>query len=134
MSRAQGINTNLGKILGLMISNGIVALASALYSHYQGFADVNMGRGAIVIGLAAVIISDVDVRPAVHATSRCKLVAVAIGAVIYYIVHTGGALAGAGHEPAEAVAGAGRGACSWPFRIWKNKARGCKEGRQATDA
>ena len=59
MSRAQGINTNRAKILGLMISNGIVALASAMYSHYQGFADVNMGRGAVVIGLAAVIISDV---------------------------------------------------------------------------
>ena len=60
MSRAQGINTNTAKILGLMISNGIVALASALLSHYQGFVDVNMGRGAIVIGLAAVIISEVS--------------------------------------------------------------------------
>ena len=59
MARAQGINTNFCKILGLMIANGIVALASAMYSHYQGFVDVNMGRGAIVIGLAAVIISDV---------------------------------------------------------------------------
>ena len=59
MSRAQGINTNIAKILGLMISNGIVALSSALLAHYQGFVDVNMGRGAIVIGLAAVIISDV---------------------------------------------------------------------------
>ena len=57
MARAQGINTNFCKILGLMIANGIVALASAMYSHYQGFVDVNMGRGAIVIGLAAVIIS-----------------------------------------------------------------------------
>mgnify|MGYP003735061607 CR=1 FL=1 len=52
MSRAQGINTNVAKILGLMISNGIVALSSALLAHYQGFVDVNMGRGAIVIGLA----------------------------------------------------------------------------------
>jgi len=51
MSRAQGINTNTCKIVGLMISNGIVALSSAMYSHYQGFVDVNMGRGAIVIGL-----------------------------------------------------------------------------------
>ena len=59
MSRAQGINTNVCKILGLMISNGIVALSSAMLAHYQGFVDVNMGRGAIVIGLAAVIISDV---------------------------------------------------------------------------
>ena len=85
MSRAQGINTNLGKILGLMISNGIVALASALYSHYQGFVDVNMGRGAIVIGLAAVIISDV-VFDRLFTNFALKLVAVAIGAVIYYIV------------------------------------------------
>ena len=51
MSRAQGINTNKCKILGLMLANGIVAMASAMYSHYQGFVDVNMGRGAIVIGL-----------------------------------------------------------------------------------
>ena len=85
MSRAQGINTNLGKILGLMISNGIVALASALYSHYQGFVDVNMGRGAIVIGLAAVIISDV-IFGRLFTNFTLKLVAVAIGAVIYYIV------------------------------------------------
>lgn len=59
MARAQGINTKKTKILGLMISNGIVALASVLLAHYQGFVDVNMGRGAIVIGLAAVIISEV---------------------------------------------------------------------------
>ena len=56
MSRAQGINTDVCKVLGLMISNGLVALSSALLAQYQGFADVNMGRGAIVIGLAAVII------------------------------------------------------------------------------
>ena len=54
MSRANGINTSFNKVLGLMISNGVVALSSALFSQYQGFADVNMGRGAIVIGLAAV--------------------------------------------------------------------------------
>ena len=54
MSRAQGINTDFAKVLGLMISNGLVALSSAFLAQYQGFADVNMGRGAIVIGLAAV--------------------------------------------------------------------------------
>ena len=85
MSRAQGINTNWAKILGLMISNGIVALSSALLSHYQGFVDVNMGRGAIVIGLAAVIISDV-LFGKIFRNFALKLVAVAIGAVIYYIV------------------------------------------------
>ena len=85
MSRAQGINTNVAKILGLMISNGIVALSSALLSHYQGFVDVNMGRGAIVIGLAAVIISDV-LFGKIFRNFALKLTAVAIGAVIYYIV------------------------------------------------
>ena len=58
MSRAQGINTNRNKVLGLMISNGLVGLSSALLAQYQGFADVNMGRGSIVIGLAAVIIGE----------------------------------------------------------------------------
>ena len=59
MARAQGINTNFTKVLGLMISNGLVALSGALLSQYQGFSDINMGRGAIVIGLAAVIIGEV---------------------------------------------------------------------------
>lgn len=59
MSRAQGINVSFNKVLGLMLSNGLVALSSALYGQYQGFADVNAGRGAIVIGLAAVIIGEV---------------------------------------------------------------------------
>ena len=82
---AQGINTNVCKILGLMISNGIVALSSAMLSHYQGFVDVNMGRGAIVIGLAAVIISDV-IFGKLFRNFALKLTGVAIGAVIYYIV------------------------------------------------
>ena len=85
MSRAQGMNTNLYKIMGLMISNGIVALASAMYSHYQGFVDVNMGRGAIVIGLAAIIISNV-VFGKLFTNFAAKLAAVAIGAVLYYVV------------------------------------------------
>jgi len=85
MSRAQGINTAVAKILGLMISNGIVALSSAMLSHYQGFVDVNMGRGAIVIGLAAVIISDV-LFGRIFTNFALKLLAVSIGSVIYYIV------------------------------------------------
>ncbi|MBR3740167.1 MAG: ABC transporter permease [Clostridia bacterium] len=85
MSRAQGINTKKAKILGLMISNGIVALSSAMLSHYQGFVDVNMGRGAIVIGLAAVIISEV-VFGKLFTNFALKLTGVAMGAVIYYIV------------------------------------------------
>lgn len=85
MSRAQGINTNFNTVLGLMLSNGLVALASALYSQYQGFADVNAGRGAIVIGLAAVIIGTVLFERLFH-NFALKLLSVALGAVIYYIV------------------------------------------------
>lgn len=85
MSRAQGINTNLSKIIGLMLSNGIVALSSGLFAQYQGFADVNMGRGAIVIGLAAVIIGDVLFGKLTR-NFAAKLFAVALGAIVYYIV------------------------------------------------
>lgn len=85
MSRAQGINTNFNTVIGLMISNGLVGLASALYSQYQGFADVNAGRGAIVIGLAAVIIGTVLFEKIFH-NFALKLLSVAIGAVIYYAV------------------------------------------------
>lgn len=85
MARAQGINTNFNKVLGLMLSNGIVALASALYSQYQGFADINMGRGAIVIGLAAVIIGDVAFGK-IFRNFGFKLLGVALGAVMYYLV------------------------------------------------
>lgn len=85
MSRAQGINTKINTILGLMISNGIVAFASALLAQYQGFADINMGRGAIVIGLAAVIIGGVIFDKIFH-NFALKLLSVAIGGVIYYIV------------------------------------------------
>lgn len=86
MSRAQGINTNFTKVLGLMLSNGLVALSSALLAQYQGFADVNMGRGAIVIGLAAVIIGEVIFGKLFH-NFALKLVAVAIGAILYYLVY-----------------------------------------------
>jgi len=85
MARAQGINTDFTKVLGLMISNGIVALCSALYSQYQGFADINMGRGAIVIGLAAVIISDV-LFGRLFKNFGLKLLGVSLGAVLYYLV------------------------------------------------
>ena len=85
MSRAQGINTDLNKVLGLMLSNGIVAFSSALLAQYQGFADINMGRGAIVIGLAAVIIGGV-VFDKIFRNFALKLTGVALGAVIYYVV------------------------------------------------
>ena len=85
MSRAQGINTNVSKIIGLMLSNGIMALSSGMYAQYQGFADVNMGRGAIVIGLAAVIIGDVLFGKFAR-NFAAKLLAVAVGAIVYYLV------------------------------------------------
>lgn len=85
MSRAQGINVDRNKVFGLMLSNGIVALSSALYSQYQGFTDVNAGRGAIVIGLAAVIIGEV-IFSRVFRNFALKLLAVSLGAVIYYLV------------------------------------------------
>lgn len=85
MARAQGINTSTGTVLGLMLSNGIVALAGALLAQFQGFADVGMGRGAIVIGLAAVIIGEVVFGKLFH-NFGLKLLAVAIGAILYYLV------------------------------------------------
>ena len=85
MARAQGINTNHNIILGLMLSNGLVALSGALLAQYQGFADVNMGRGAIVIGLAAVIIGEV-VFGNLFRNFAMKLLAVSIGAILYYLV------------------------------------------------
>ena len=85
MARAQGINTNVAKVLGLMISNGLVALAGALLAQYQGFSDINMGRGAIVIGLAAVIIGEVVFDKVFH-NFALKLLACIIGGIIYYVV------------------------------------------------
>lgn len=85
MSRAQGINTNFNKLLGLMLSNGLVAFSGAFLSQYQGFADVNMGRGAIVIGLAAVIIGEA-IFGRIFKNFALKLLAVVLGSVAYYIV------------------------------------------------
>ena len=85
MARAQGINTNFNIVLGLMISNGLVALSGALLAQYQSFADINMGRGAIVIGLAAVIIGEVVFSHIFH-NFGLKLIAVSIGSIIYYVV------------------------------------------------
>ena len=85
MARAQGINTNVTIVLGLMVSNGLVALAGGLLSQYQGFSDINMGRGAIVIGLAAVIIGEV-IFGKIFRNFALKLTPAVIGAIIYYIV------------------------------------------------
>ena len=85
MARAQGINTNADVVLGLMLSNGLVALSGGLLAQFQGAADVGMGRGAIVIGLAAVIISEVTFGK-IFRNFGLKMFAVALGAVIYYFV------------------------------------------------
>ncbi len=85
MSRAQGINTNFNKVLGLMISNGLVAFSSALLTQYQGFCDINMGRGAIVIGLAAVIIGEA-IFGRIFRNFALRLVSVVLGSILYYLV------------------------------------------------
>ena len=86
MSKAQGINTDFTKVLGIVLSNGIVALAGALLAQYQGFADISMGRGAIVIGLAAVIIGEAVVsRFSRH--FAVLLLGVILGGVIYFFVY-----------------------------------------------
>ena len=90
MARAQGINTNYIKVLALMISNGLVGLSGGILSQYQGAADVNMGRGAIVIGLAAVIISEV-IFEKFYAGKKIafaySLMAVFVGAILYYVAY-----------------------------------------------
>ena len=85
MARAQGINTSANTVFGLALSNGLVALSGALLSQYQGSADVGMGRGAIVIGLAAVIIGEV-IFGKLFENFGLKLGAVVVGAVVYYLV------------------------------------------------
>lgn len=89
MARAQGINTDFHTVLALMISNGLVGLSGGLYAQYQGAADVNMGRGAIVIGLAAVIIGDVlfgKMCAGKKIAFAYTLLSVIAGAILYYLV------------------------------------------------
>lgn len=85
MSRAQGINTNIMKVFGLVLSNALVGLAGGLYAQYQGNADVNMGRGAIVIGLAAVIIGGVLFGKIFH-NFALRMCSVVFGAILYFVV------------------------------------------------
>ena len=89
MASAQGINTSFNKVLALMISNGLVGLCGGIYAQYQGAADVNMGRGAIVIGLAAVIIGDVlfgKMCAGKKIAFAYTLLSVIAGAILYYLV------------------------------------------------
>lgn len=85
MARAQGINTNVNKMIGLMLANGLVALAGCLFAQYNGNAEINMGRGAIVIGLAAIIIGEV-LFGKLFKNFALKLLAVSFGSIIYYVV------------------------------------------------
>lgn len=85
MARAQGINTNFNKVLGLALSNALVGLSGALLCQYNGFAEINMGRGAIVIGLAAIIIGEVAFGR-LFQNFALKLLAVSLGAIVYYVV------------------------------------------------
>ena len=85
MSRALGINTKMNIVIGLAISNGIVALSGALLAQYQGFADINMGRGAIVIGLCAVVIGTA-LFSKVAKNFAVRLLTVIVGGIIYYVV------------------------------------------------
>ncbi len=87
MSEAQGVNVKFNKVLGLAISNGIVALSGALLAQYQGFADINMGRGAIVIGLAAIIIG-LSVSLRIKPNFVVSLIGVIGGSIAYYLVYT----------------------------------------------
>ena len=85
MARAQGINTSRNVVLGLVIANGLVALSGALLSQYNSYAEINMGRGAIVIGLAAIIIGE-SIFGNIFRNFALKLLSVSFGAIIYYIV------------------------------------------------
>ena len=87
MSKAQGININVAKVIALALSNGVVAMSGSLFAQYQGFADINMGRGAIVIGLAAVIIGMVigDAIFKKKSNFVIKLIFVVVGGILYYI-------------------------------------------------
>lgn len=87
MSRAQGVNVELNKVVGLAISNGIAALAGSLLAQYQGFADVNMGRGAIVIGLAAIFIG-LSISLKIKPNFIVSLIGVVGGGIMYYLVYT----------------------------------------------
>ncbi|MEE0954721.1 MAG: ABC transporter permease [Eubacterium sp.] len=90
MSKAQGINVNAMKVLGLAVSNGLVALSGGLFAQYSGFADVNSGRGSIVIGLAAVIIGEVIGEAILGKKLNFfgRLSFVVVGAILYYFVYT----------------------------------------------
>ena len=87
MSKAQGININFTKVIALALSNAVVAFSGSIFSQYQGFADVNMGRGAIVIGLAAVIIGEVlgEAIFRKHINFIIRLIFVIVGGILYYI-------------------------------------------------
>lgn len=84
MARAMGVNTDTMKVLGLTISNGMVGLAGALLAQYQGYSDVQSGRGAIVIGLASVIIGEVLIGK--RANFAVRMASIIVGSIVYYVI------------------------------------------------
>ncbi|MBQ8895049.1 MAG: ABC transporter permease [Clostridia bacterium] len=86
MARAQGINTDMHKVVGLALSNGVVALSGALMAQYSGKADINDGRGAIVIGLAAVIIGEAIIGK-MPQNYIVRMTGVIVGGIVYYVVY-----------------------------------------------
>ena len=134
MGRAQGINVDFVKVLGLMLSNGLVALASALYCQYQGFADVNAGRGAIVIGLAAVIIGEV-LFSRIFRNFAMRLLGVSLCAVVNLSGYSGGPQPRPEHQRPEADLGFRRLQSSLLFRTGRAKYfHGAAKSAAKTDA
>ena len=86
MSRAQGIDVNRNKVIGLAIANGLVAMAGAMLAQYKGSANINDGRGAIVIALAAIFIG-LSVSLKIKPNFVCSLIGVVGGGIVYYIVY-----------------------------------------------
>ena len=84
MIRALGVNTNKMKLFGLMLSNALVSFSGALVCQHQKYADINMGRGAIVIGLAAIVIGEVIMGRLIN--FACKLSSVVVGSVVYFLI------------------------------------------------
>ena len=84
MIRALGVNTNKMKLFGLMLSNALVSFSGALVCQHQKYADINMGRGAIVIGLAAIVIGEVLMGRLIN--FACKLSSVVVGSVVYFLI------------------------------------------------
>ncbi len=134
MARANGINTNNRKIIGLVLSNGLVAVSGALLCQFQGSADINMGRGAIVIGLAAVIIGEV-IFSKIFKNFALRLLSAVLGAIIYYIVIAAvlklGLQANDLKMLSALIVALFLGIPYWKSKITPKRSSGCKKGDKA---